>query len=108
MSSRIPNIRRAINSMRWAMLPEKLEAMVDMLEARARLGRPFTDAEISERVAGLTLVAPHAAAAARPIKGKGGAVAILSLTGIIAPKASMVNGPSLPQGTACDSFAARV
>jgi HK97 family phage major capsid protein len=105
MSSRIPNIRRAINSMRWAMLPEKLEAMVDMLEARARLGRPFTDAEISERVAGVTLVAPHAAAP-RPIKGKGGAVAILSLTGIIAPKASMVNGPSLPQGTACESFAA--
>jgi HK97 family phage major capsid protein len=91
--------------MRWAMLPEKLEAMVDMLEARARLGRPFTDAEISERVAGVTLVAPHAAAP-RPIKGKGGAVAILSLTGIIAPKASMVNGPSLPQGTACESFAA--
>jgi HK97 family phage major capsid protein len=92
--------------MRWAMLPEKLEAMIDMLEARARLGRPFTDEEIAQRVAGLSIAQTPHAAAAKPIRGKGGVVAILPLTGIIAPKASMVNGPSLPQGTACESFAA--
>lgn len=107
MSSRIPNIRRAVKSMRWAIVPEKLEAILEVLETRAALGRPFSEAEIKERIAGIERPRVHAAASMKSGNGKAaGKVAILPLTGVIAPKASMVNGESLPAGTGCDAFGA--
>lgn len=104
--SRIPNIRRVVNSMRWAMLPEKLEAMLEVLEIRAYRARPFTAEEIDARMATVPNPAAHQAANIQTGKKGGGLVAVLPLTGLIMPKASMVNGPSLPQGTSCESFAA--
>ena len=92
--------------MRWAMLPEKLEAMLEVLEARAVLGRPFTRAELDERMEGIQRPAFHAAANIKAADSKRGKVAILPLTGVIAPKSSMVNGDSLPSGTGCDAFGA--
>jgi HK97 family phage major capsid protein len=91
--------------MRWAMLPEKLEAMLEVLEIRAYRARPFTAEEIEARMASVPNPAAHQAANIQTGK-KGGLVAVLPLTGLIMPKASMVNGPSLPQGTSCESFAA--
>ena len=93
--------------MRWAMLPEKLEAMLEVLEIRAYHARPFTREEIEERLAENPPDPARVHQAANlQVTGKksGGLVAILPLTGIIAPKASMVNGPSLPQGTSCEAF----
>jgi HK97 family phage major capsid protein len=92
--------------MRWAMLPEKLEAMLEVLEARALLGRPFTRAELDERMEGIQRPAFHAAANIKAADSKRGKVAILPLTGVIAPKSAMVNGESTPSGTGCDAFGA--
>lgn len=105
MSSRLQNIRRTVSATRWAIVPEKLEAILEVLETRAALGRPFTEAEIAERMSGIATPRFHAAANLKTQAGKG-KVAILPLTGIIAPKSSMVNGESMPAGTGCDAFGA--
>jgi HK97 family phage major capsid protein len=55
---------------------------------------------------GVTPPRLHIAANVKAADSKRGKVAILPLTGIIAPKSSMVNGMSTPAGTGCDAFGA--
>lgn len=103
----LPNIRAAVSSYRWAIVPEKLEQMIEVLELRIAKGERFSAEELEARREAGLIEAPrlHAAARTTPT-AKGGAVAVLPLTGLIMPKASMVNGESLPQGTSCEQFGA--
>lgn len=48
MRSSIPNIMRAVNSATWAILPEKMDAIVEFLELRAS-GVAFSDDELAAR-----------------------------------------------------------
>jgi hypothetical protein len=99
MSRHLDGIRRMIASTPWAMLPEYIEAMLDVLELRAT-GVRLSDAEIAARIAAAEH--PFAAAAGkleRIRRGRKnvGAVAVLPLYGIIAQKASMVSNVSGPR-----------
>src|SRR4051794_22818855 len=107
MNNTLPNIRRAISSMKWAIIPDKLEQMIDVVEARIALGRPFTEGEIKDRLTAADVESPRLHAAARSVskKASGDKIAILRLTGLIMPKSSMVNGMSTPAGTSCEQFA---
>ena len=102
--SDLSNVRRAVHGMRWAIVPEKLETILDVLEVRTAQRRPFTADEIDARMADTAAPRPHAAA--RSHVGENGAkVAVLPLTGLIVPKSGMVNGESMPSGTSCEAFA---
>lgn len=85
----------------WAILPETLSVIVDLLSYRSR-GFRLSQEEIEERIGDR-----REAFDARRAKttGAGGAVAVLPLYGVIAPKASMVQGASSPSGTGLDAFA---
>lgn len=84
----------------WAILPSTLSVIVDLLSYRAR-GHRLTAAEVRERIShGQTEAAARRASAT----GAGGAVAVLPLYGVIAPRASQVNSVSGPAGTGVDEF----
>jgi capsid assembly protease len=80
-------IMQAVAETPWAILPAKLEVIVELLAFRAEGGRLTRD-EIDQR---LSAAAP--AQAARPayqtFAGSGGNVAVLSLIGVIMPRASL-------------------
>lgn len=101
--SKIPGILSALRSEIWALQPHKLEAIVELLELRAQ-GIRFGSDEIAERIGAIALSAPHAAAGASPAS-KGGKVAVIPLTGVIAQHSRMVNQVSTPSGTSCEDFA---
>src|SRR5690348_730152 len=97
----LPNIRRAVNGMKWAIVPEKLEMILDVLETRIAKAAPFTAEEISQRMQAANVETPKPHAVARSANVGGSKVAVLPLTGLIVPKSSMVNGESMPSGTSC-------
>lgn len=93
MRSPIPNILRAVNTATWAILPEKLDAIVEFLELRAS-GVSFTDKELSAR--GVV------AAASRPTARVAGQIAVLPLFGCIGQHMGMEM--QISGGTSTEAF----
>lgn len=89
-----PHILAAFASEIWAMEPEKLMAIVDLLVFQTEGGKLSAE-EIEARIAPQT-----AAAVAR----REGAVAIVPLRGIISPRVSMVPNTSSGGGTTAEGF----
>lgn len=83
--NQIPRIWSLLEQTPWAILPEKLEAMIEVLKARA------TGAEIS-----------YMAARPEPIQSNNSLVAVLPLFGILAHRASLVANYS--GGTSLEQF----
>lgn len=109
MELRLDGIRRALATQIWAIVPEHLEAMVDVLLMRANGVRLSTE-EIADRIAaadhGALGTGDHAgiqAAEGDAPRGRG-AVAVLPLYGMIAHRAAMVNQVSGPRGTSVEAF----
>lgn len=92
-SHRYPQVMRAVTETPWAIRPEKMAAIVEMVALRARGGR-LTDAEIRARIGG--------GPASRPGQSRG-SVAILPLYGVLVPHASMMS--DISGGTALDRWA---
>jgi HK97 family phage major capsid protein len=90
---RIDGIMRAVCATPWAILPEKLEAILDVLEMRAE-GLRFTAEEIRARVGDGMRGAPAASTQ--------GAIAVLPLYGVIAPRMGMMTDVS--GGTSAEQF----
>src|SRR5258708_23182280 len=94
MSSRIPNILRAVYATPWAIQPEKLRAIVEYLELRAS-GIEFTKEELQAR------------AGPSPTRVRGSApasVAVIPVTGVISQRE--VAGISTGGGTPTERVAA--
>lgn len=84
----------AVASTVWALHPEKLAVLVDLLTYRSqgfRLEREEIEALIGARAQG-------------PSRGSQGAVAVLPLSGVIAHRASAFESVSAPRGTAVETF----
>lgn len=94
MRTRIPGIMRLVGSTPWAIVPDKLNAILDVLELRAA-GVEKSDDEIQAVVAArrATTVAPS-----------GSKIAVLPLFGTIAQRANMMSEYS--GGTSCEQFGA--
>jgi signal peptide peptidase SppA len=90
-------IVRVISETTWAILPSTLSVILEIVEMRTA-GERFTDEEIEERISG----GPTPRRQARTV----GAVAVLPLQGVLAPRASLVNNVSSPNGTGMDAFRA--
>lgn len=80
---KLPAVRRAIQERPWAILPGKLEALLEVVEQHATAGG-FSVDEIRARIG-----EPRAAARAQAVPRSGGKVALLSMTGIIAHRMDM-------------------
>lgn len=102
MTLQLDGIRRVIAQQVWAVVPEYLDAMVDVLLMRAN-GHRWNAEEIDERLAAADHGALGAAQGA-PATGRG-AVAVIPLHGMIAHRAAMVNQASGPKGTSTEGFA---
>ena len=76
----------------WAILPEKLAVITDLLRFRAE-GGTLTEAEIQERVG----------AVSRPMGGRSGAVAVIPVFGIISQRMTLMSAMS--GGTSTEQLA---
>ena len=83
MPHSLSGLRRFVSLNLWAMLPEYLDAMLDVLQLRAD-GVRFTEAEIAARL----VAANHGAlgTGAKPVAPSSGAIAVLPLYGLLSPK----------------------
>lgn len=100
---RYRNILRAVAATPWAILPETLLAITDLLALRAAGGH-LEAAEIEERIAA-------GPGSRKPYQQGAGAVAVIPLTGVLMPRASLMaqisGATSLAQvGAAIDAAAA--
>lgn len=77
----------------WAILPEKLSAIADLLALRAA-GQTLTDEQIALRIG----------AASRPVGRVEGSIAVLPLWGVVAQRMSMMDAMS--GGTSTEAFTA--
>ena len=75
----------------WALLPARLETMIEILELRAD-GQMFTDEEIQARIG---------AGPRQPAAG-GGPVAVIPLYGVISPRMNMMS--QISGGTSAEAF----
>lgn len=106
--SRLEHVFRFVANTPWAITPEVLAIITDLITYRLE-GHRLTAEEIEERI-GRDPALPfygeslEARAGGARGSGRGGAVALLSLYGVIAPRASMVNSLSGPAGTGLDEF----
>lgn len=89
---KVPAIRSLIESHVWAIDPVKLEAMLEVVSLRAE-GGSFTAEEIVARIGDK---------AARPMGRVQGAVAVLPLYGVIAPKMNLMS--EISGGTSAEMF----
>lgn len=99
------HVFRYVSTTAWALDPHVLGTLKEIITARIS-GERLTDAEIEARI-GAPIEARREAAARRrtaPVRRSGGAVALMSLYGLIAPRASMVESVSGPSGTGLDAF----
>jgi signal peptide peptidase SppA len=96
---RYRHVIQTVSERPWAIMPATLAVIVDLLSYRAR-GHRLTQAEVDERISD----GRQAAAARRQTNQTQGSVAVLPLFGVIAPRASMVQGVSGPAGTGVDQF----
>jgi hypothetical protein len=95
MRTRIPGIMRAVGATAWAIVPEKLDAMLDMLELRAA-GVAKSDEDIR------AIMSARREASIAP---RGGKIAVLPLFGVVSQRANMMTEYS--GGTSTEAFAAR-
>jgi HK97 family phage major capsid protein len=93
MTSRSDRIVRAFCATPWAIMPEKLEAIVEFLTLRAA-GTRFTAEEVQARIGD-----GRKDPAASPT-----GIAVLSLYGVISHRIEMVNDMSGPGGTSTEKF----
>ncbi|HVS85651.1 MAG TPA: S49 family peptidase [Gaiellaceae bacterium] len=99
---RYRHVIQAVAERPWAMHPDTLAVIVDLLRYRSA-GHRLTRAEVDERIA--SGQERFAAARGRATKtGAGGAVAVLPLFGVIAPRAAAFQSVSSPNGTGVDAF----
>ncbi|HLA25210.1 MAG TPA: S49 family peptidase [bacterium] len=92
--SKYPQIIKAISEAPWAILPEKLAVIRELIAFRAE-GHRLTDEEIQARIG----VAPQRQAAVTQ-----GSVAILPLFGVMVPRASLMS--DISGGTSVEGFSA--
>jgi len=97
------HVIRAVAESPWAILPETLATIMEILSFRAMGGR-LTAEEIETRIRAEHYGQPAAVPASARAKSGGGTVAILGLRGIIAHRASAFNDVSAPQGTSVERF----
>ena len=88
---RYPRILKFVSEWPWAILPAKLESIVEMLELRAA-GQMFTDEEIKARIG----------AGPRPAAKAGGPVAVIPLHGVLAPHMDVMT--QISGGTSVAAF----
>lgn len=98
--SRYQHVARAVCETPWAIHPATLAVIVDMVSYRAS-GHRLTKAEVDERIGEGQMAA---AASRRGSMGAQGAVAVLPIWGIIAPRAAAFESVSSPGGTGVDAF----
>ncbi len=77
--TRLPNVRKAVQALPWAILHEKLAAILEVLEVRAA-GGAFTEDQIAARIEAGTRDARPAPA---------GGIAVLPVFGAIMPRANL-------------------
>jgi signal peptide peptidase SppA len=92
MGKQYSRITRAITGQPWFILPEKLEAICEFIEAKSR-GVEFNEREIASRVA-----------AATPGQRQSGAVAVLPLFGVISQRVNLMS--DISGGTSIERFTA--
>lgn len=80
MDHRYPHVARLVAETPWAIIPERLTAIVEMLAVRAEGGR-FSEDELAARIGA-------GPAAKRPYSQ--GAVAVIPVYGVLAPRANML------------------
>jgi signal peptide peptidase SppA len=95
-------ILRAVYAQPWAILPEKLEAIVGFLELLAA-GVPAT----ADLRANIHEKSVEAAARAQANTTGAGSIAVLSLFGLISHRANMMGDISGPRGTSTEKFGAQ-
>lgn len=93
-------VRRYVSETPWAIMPEMLAVIVDVVAFRAAGGR-LTAEEIRQRI-GVESFAQRPARAT--VKG---AVAVLGLRGVIAHRVEALDDVSAPAGTSTQSFTRR-
>ncbi len=93
-----PHILAAFASEIWALAPEKLLAIVDLLTMQAD-GVLLDAADIEARIAPQT---------ANAVARQQGAIAVVPLRGLISPRASMLPNSSTSGGTTAEGFAAAI
>lgn len=104
---RYEHLFRYVASTPWAITPEILAVITDLMTYRMA-GFRLSEEELEDRIGRMPEIPYYGeslqtrAGGARA--GQGGAVALLSLYGVIAPRASMVENVSGPSGTGLDSF----
>ena len=91
MAKRYARVLKFFGEHPWALLPARLETMIEILELRAD-GQMFTDEEIQARIG----------AGPRAVPAPGGPVAVLPLYGVISPRMNMMTQVS--GGTSADAF----
>lgn len=99
MASRIQALLKAAASMPWAIMPEKLEAICALLELRANGETVPSDVA---RAHGARAAARRNVAAA----ASGGAVAVIPIHGVIAPRMNMMT--EMSGGTSAEQLVKRV
>jgi len=93
--SKYPRVIRAVANTPWAILPEKLHAILDFLAFKAQGG-----AVTPELIAALQQTAPA------PGLRSGGMIGVLSLFGLISHRANMLN--DISGGTSTEKFASQL
>jgi signal peptide peptidase SppA len=88
---KLPAVRRAIQSSVWAIMPDKLDAILEVVEAHAARGG-FTKEEIEARIGERQ----------KPAGRVQGAIQILPLYGVISPRMDMMS--EMSGGTSCEAF----
>ncbi len=101
MSEVLPGIRKLLASWVWAITPEYLEAIMDVLYLRSELHLRFPQEEIAAR---LEAVKHGALGKGQRIAPSSGDIAVIPIQGVIAQRAHLVNGMSGPGGTGMDAL----
>lgn len=89
-----PRVSRLVAEHPWAILPERLETILDVLDLHAAAGRPLTPEEIEARVG-----SPPPAPAVRNVE----AVAVIPIMGVMAHRMNLMTAMS--GGTSTDVLA---
>lgn len=96
MADKYGHVVKAIQESAWAILPAKMDAIVEVVRLRAAGGQ-FTEDEIRERIGA------QAARAAAPLAG---AVAVIPILGVIGHRMNMFS--SISGGTSAEALTAQV
>lgn len=99
MTDRYPYIRRALTEHPWALLPQYLDLVAEIVIRRVE-GRDLSPEEKAAAVEAATK--PHAGVTS------GGGIAVVPLQGLIFQRAAMVQNISGPRGTSTEGFMAQI